>query len=225
MFFFFSQSVKVISQHFFLSFFPICFSIFHHFPVRGASSCCSSCGRPAWRLASSSAAAHWSPAVEPQSGSRVWRSWSWWVARKNGGMMMWNDGYINPCITRILYRYISNQVMSSYSMYTLYIYICIHTYIPLHYITLHYHTYVHTYIHTYTYPPTKHITCLLYNSTQHYTDRTIYTYIYKYVHIYIYTYMHTDVHAFGMYVCMREHMVSCRFFLKIKALRIKKVFL
>ena len=151
--FFFSQSVKVISQHFFLSFFPICFSIFHHFPVRGASSCCSSCGRPAWRLASSSAAAHWSPAVEPQSGSRVWRSWSWWVARKNGGMMMWNDGYINPCITRILYRYISNQVMSSYSMYTLYIYIyiCIHTYIhtiTLHYITLPYiRTYIHTYIH------------------------------------------------------------------------------
>ena len=70
----------------------------------------------------------------------------------------------------------------------------IHTYITLHYIPLHYITFLHTYILTYI----PYITYITYIHYIHYTLHTYITYI-TYIH-----YIHTYTHTYSQMVCQNS---------------------
>ena len=103
------------------------------------------------------------------------------------------------------------------SIYSLYIFIYIHTYIHIYicihiyiyiYIYTYIYIYIYTYIHIYIY---TYIHIYIYTYIHIYIYTYIHIYIYTYIYIYLYTYIHMSIY---IHICM-EHIKVTHFFLTV----------
>ena len=102
------------------------------------------------------------------------------------------------CIHTYIYTYIHTYIGAARcKLFVLYTYVCIHTYIDIHYThtQVYLPTYIHTHIHTHTHTHT-HTHIHTYTLTHTHTHIYIQTYIHTYIHTHIHTHTHTHTHTY-----------------------------